>query len=102
MLDVMYLLMHGRGVCRDARPFLEALDWMALGLLDYPFIVNMPMDLTTVETRLCDGFYRNAHAFARDVRLTFSTTPQKFAIGLGLLCMIVFELTLEKFVKIMR
>jgi hypothetical protein len=30
------------------------------------------MDLKTIETRLCDGFYKSADSFARDVRLVFA------------------------------
>jgi hypothetical protein len=32
----------------------------------------MPMDLTTLEKRLCDGFYKKSDAFARDARLVFT------------------------------
>lgn len=29
----------------NAAPFLEAVDWKALGLVDYPKIVKKPMDI---------------------------------------------------------
>lgn len=58
--------------CRHSMPFMEAVDWERQKLLEYPFIVSMPMDLTTLEKRLCDGFYKKADAFARDARLVFT------------------------------
>ena len=47
------------------------MDWRELAIPEYPFIVTTPMDLNKVESRLVDGFYQSAAAFARDVRLTF-------------------------------
>jgi len=58
--------------CRLSMPFMEAVDWEGQKLLEYPFIVSMPMDLTTLEKRLCDGFYKKSDAFARDARLVFT------------------------------
>ena len=56
---------------RHAWPFIHAVDWKELKIPEYPFVVSIPMDLSKVESRLFDGFYPNAHTFARDVRLTF-------------------------------
>lgn len=52
-----------------AWPFYEPLDWNALGLLDYPTIVDTPMDLGTVKRKLEAGDYESADDFAHDVRL---------------------------------
>lgn len=57
---------------RDALPFMEAVDWESRELLEYPFVVSMPMDLKTLEERLCDGFYKSADEFARDARRVFA------------------------------
>ena len=57
---------------RDALPFMEAVDWESRELFEYPFVVSMPMDLKTLEEKLCDGFYKSADEFARDARLVFA------------------------------
>ena len=33
----------------NCEPFLEAVDWEAYGLTDYPQVIKHPMDLGTVE-----------------------------------------------------
>ena len=55
----------------DSQPFLEPVDWQAYGLTDYPEIIQHPMDLGTIQTKLESGAYRDPHAFASDVRLVF-------------------------------
>jgi hypothetical protein len=45
---------------RQADPFLSAVDWEELGLVDYPFIVTNPMDLGTVEDKLNCDMYKSA------------------------------------------
>jgi len=56
---------------RDAQPFLEAVDWELYGLTDYPEIITHPMDFGTIQSKLDEGKYRDAAAFASDVRLVF-------------------------------
>jgi hypothetical protein len=56
----------------DGWVFSEPVDARALGLRDYYTIVENPMDLGTVLNRLDGRRYVDPHAFARDVRLTFS------------------------------
>ena len=58
--------------CRQAGPFQEPVDWRACQLFEYPWIVTNPMDLGTIERRLCSGGYCSAEAVARDMRLTFT------------------------------
>ncbi|KAJ1473500.1 Bromodomain-containing protein, partial [Baffinella frigidus] len=51
--------------------FGEPVDPKALKLIDYFKIVKVPMDLGTVKKNLASRGYRQAEAFAEDVRLTF-------------------------------
>ena len=55
----------------DSQPFLEPVDWQAYGLTDYPEIIQHPMDLGTIQTRLEGGQYKDPSAFASDVRLVW-------------------------------
>ena len=55
----------------DSQPFLEPVDWQAYGLTDYPEIIQHPMDLSTIHTKLEAGQYAHPLAFAADVRLVF-------------------------------
>lgn len=55
----------------DANPFLQPVDWEAYGLLDYPEIIKVPMDLGTVMDRLERGKYSEPDVFAHDVRLVW-------------------------------
>ena len=52
-----------------AWPFYEPLNWEALGLVDYPDIIDQPMDLGTVKRKLEAGEYEKPDDFASDVRL---------------------------------
>ena len=42
-----------------AGPFLEPVDYVALGIPDYPQVVTNPMDVSTVAKKLEDGHYSN-------------------------------------------
>ena len=42
-----------------AAPFLEPVDYVALGIPDYPQVVTNPMDVSTVAEKLEDGHYSN-------------------------------------------
>jgi len=57
---------------KDAGPFLEPVDWKALGIKDYPTIIKRPMDLGTVMKRLEGGQYTSVHDVAADVDLVWS------------------------------
>eukprot|EP01084_Bolivina_argentea_P051214 94202_1 len=54
---------------KAAIPFLAPVDWITLNLPDYPLIIQNPMDLHTVKTKLENFDYQNANDFARDMRL---------------------------------
>ncbi|XP_073302327.1 uncharacterized protein [Primulina huaijiensis] len=51
--------------------FNEPVDAKALGLHDYHVVINHPMDLGTIKTRLSQNWYKSPREFAEDVRLVF-------------------------------
>lgn len=53
-------------------PFLEPVDWKALGLQDYPKIVKKPMDLRTIREKVKQGGYANFDMFYADVQLVWN------------------------------
>ncbi|KAI9594839.1 Bromodomain-containing protein [Syncephalis fuscata] len=56
---------------RDAWPFLQPVDPVALKIPDYPTIVKRPMDLSKVEQQLNNKEYTHVNDFISDVRLIF-------------------------------
>mmetsp|Transcript_1994 Transcript_1994/g.4469 ORF Transcript_1994/g.4469 Transcript_1994/m.4469 type:complete len:1083 (+) Transcript_1994:861-4109(+) len=52
-------------------PFLEPVDYEALGLPDYPEIVADPMDFSTVKQNLQSGKYAEFAEFSADIALVF-------------------------------
>ncbi|KAI8321285.1 Bromodomain-containing protein, partial [Martensiomyces pterosporus] len=57
---------------RDAGPFLNPVDIVALNIPDYPDIVKYPMDLGTVEKKLKARQYADTQTFTDDLRLMFN------------------------------
>lgn len=55
-------------------PFLEPVDPIKLKIPDYFEIVKEPMDLTSIETSLLNGTYRNPAQFEHDVRKIWSNS----------------------------
>ncbi|KAM0905434.1 hypothetical protein ACQ4PT_017390 [Festuca glaucescens] len=55
----------------------------ALGLHDYHAVIKSPMDLGTVRATLAARKYPSHHAFAADVRLTFSNALRYNPVGHG-------------------
>lgn len=55
-------------------PFAEPVDWVKLGIPNYPTIVKEPMDFGTIEKRCQNGHYTAGkfERFERDMRLVFS------------------------------
>jgi len=53
-------------------PFIEPVDWKALGLQDYPKIVKRPMDLTSIRENVKHEKYQTFEAFYADVQLVWS------------------------------
>jgi len=54
-----------------AYPFLVPVDPVALGIPDYPKVIQRPMDLGTIKHKLDNGAYLGHDEFAEDVRTTF-------------------------------
>ena len=69
---------------KDAAPFLNPVDPVALGIPHYPQIIKRPMDFTTIERKLAasnpskpdpnsaNPRYHHADQFVQDVRLIFT------------------------------
>ncbi len=63
-------------------PFLEPVDWKALGLLDYPEIIEKPMDFSTIQVNIAeDLIYTSADMIADDIRLVFTNCMKYNAEG---------------------
>lgn len=56
---------------RDGWVFNEPVDTVALALSDYHRVIEKPMDLGTIKSKLDKNQYNSAKQFASDVRLTF-------------------------------
>ena len=57
----------------NADPFLQPVDWKALGLKDYPDIIKKPMDIGTMGAKLAGGTsYANLADFSADFHLIIS------------------------------
>merc|ERR1712137_672116 len=56
---------------RLAEPFLEPVDYIGLGLSDYPKIIKNPMDLSTVKEKLTMNVYNGPQDFIEDIDLIF-------------------------------
>ena len=54
---------------KDAYDFLAPVDYMGLGLPDYPKIIKKPMDLGTVKDNLLKGEYNTIREFMEDITL---------------------------------
>ncbi|CAL9240499.1 unnamed protein product [Arabidopsis halleri] len=61
--------------------FNTPVDAVMLGLHDYHNIVEKPMDLGTVKTRLSKSWYKSPLEFAEDVRLTFNNAMLYNPVG---------------------
>ena len=57
---------------KNAGPFNEPVDFVALGVPDYPNIIKHPMDFGTVEGQLAAAKYDSVEHLAADCRLVFS------------------------------
>ena len=56
----------------QAYDFLEPVDYVGLGILDYPQIIKTPMDLGTVKTKLKDNKYNTFQEFLSDIDLIWT------------------------------
>lgn len=56
----------------ESMVFREPVDWKSLGLLDYPEIVQKPMDLGTIKRKIENDDYNTVEDIATDVRLVWS------------------------------
>ena len=56
----------------QALDFLSPVDYVALGILDYPTIITQPMDLGTVKKKLENGEYKIFKDFMSDIILIWN------------------------------
>ena len=54
---------------QDSFEFREPVDYVALGLLDYPMVVKRPMDLGTVRRNLGNNSYETVEGCLADIQL---------------------------------
>ena len=54
---------------KGASDFIEPVDYVSLGLMDYPTVVKHPMDLGTCKKKLLNGDYKIFQDFIDDVNL---------------------------------
>eukprot|EP00908_Phaeocystis_cordata_P001340 Transcript_11421.p1 GENE.Transcript_11421~~Transcript_11421.p1 ORF type:complete len:334 (-),score=185.93 Transcript_11421:186-1187(-) len=57
---------------KDAAPFLDPVDWKALGIPDYPTIIKRPMDLGTVMQRLESNEYDSVANLSEEINLVWN------------------------------
>lgn len=55
-----------------AGPFLEPVNWEALGLFNYPQIIKKPMDLQTILQKIHSSQYEYLEEFFADIHLIWS------------------------------
>mmetsp|Transcript_6370 Transcript_6370/g.8973 ORF Transcript_6370/g.8973 Transcript_6370/m.8973 type:complete len:1310 (+) Transcript_6370:347-4276(+) len=60
----------------SAYPFMRPVDPVLLGIPDYLTVIQNPMDLGTIETKLRDGAYKIPQEFIDDLRLVFSNAQR--------------------------
>ena len=53
----------------DSYEFLQPVDYIGLGLHDYPTVIKNPMDISSVKTKLNSGQYPTAEAALLDLQL---------------------------------
>mmetsp|Transcript_29164 Transcript_29164/g.36191 ORF Transcript_29164/g.36191 Transcript_29164/m.36191 type:complete len:86 (+) Transcript_29164:1504-1761(+) len=58
---------------RDQKTYIFAnpVDYLALGILDYPNVVKNPMDFATIKGKLKDQKYQRIQEFMGDMELVF-------------------------------
>ncbi|TIC16359.1 Bromodomain-containing protein [Wallemia mellicola] len=73
MRHCAYILkeLHKKVHSSYASPFYDPVDYIALGLPDYPQVVQQPMDLSTVGQKLNLGDYEGPSDFFGDMKLMF-------------------------------
>eukprot|EP00826_Nyctotherus_ovalis_P048577 TRINITY_DN5738_c0_g2_i4.p1 TRINITY_DN5738_c0_g2~~TRINITY_DN5738_c0_g2_i4.p1 ORF type:complete len:182 (-),score=58.54 TRINITY_DN5738_c0_g2_i4:62-607(-) len=52
--------------------FRQSVDYIGLGIIDYPTIIKEPMDLSTVKSKLQTGKYADKKSFMADIQLIWN------------------------------
>ena len=66
--DVVCLMLSRAG----SEPFRVPVDWQGMGWLDYPEIIDKPIDLGTIKKNIEDDKYETVEDVAKDIRLIWS------------------------------
>eukprot|EP00658_Telonema_sp_P-2_P084136 TRINITY_DN925_c0_g1_i1.p1 TRINITY_DN925_c0_g1~~TRINITY_DN925_c0_g1_i1.p1 ORF type:complete len:337 (-),score=97.01 TRINITY_DN925_c0_g1_i1:210-1220(-) len=61
---------------KNAAPFNVPVDYIKLGIPDYPKIVTHPMDFGTIETKMGSGVYDQIDEWIDDMRLVFGNAKK--------------------------
>ena len=64
--------------------FLEPVDWVRLGLPQYPMIIKNPIDLGTIKNKLDQSKYSSIFEFDKDMRLVWSNAKKFNEPGSGI------------------
>ncbi len=86
---------------KDATPFLQPVDPVALAIPDYFDVIKHPMDFSTIQQKLNQHSYLSVETFQDDVKLVFSNCatynkPETIVHGMGKNLEKVFENLMKK------
>ena len=56
----------------ESSHFSNPFDFRSLGLIDYPYVIKTPMDLSTISSRLNQNFYQHFDDFLSDIILIWN------------------------------
>ena len=71
-MDQMLKIVCSTLARRESLIFREPVDWKNLGLLDYLQVVEKPMDLGTIKSKIENGKYDTLEQAAQDIRLVWT------------------------------
>ena len=100
-LDKIFETMENDGQAID---FLAPVDYIGLGIPDYPTIITNPMDLGTVKKNLDNGEYKIFQDFMNDINLIWKNCktynqPGSDIVKMANHCEKIFNKNLEKLFK---
>lgn len=89
---------------KQAYDFLEPVDYVSLGILDYPKIIEKPMDLGTCKKKLLNGEYKIFQDFLSDINLIWTNCrtynlPGSDIVKMANHCEKTFRKLIDKFFK---
>ena len=67
--------------CPEASNFLKPVDYKGLGLVDYPFVIKIPMDLSTVRKKIKAEKYACIEEVIEDIVLIWENCRTYNQVG---------------------